>query len=93
MPGTERLEYEKEQGYYMCGINGCILAEHHSGMCVFPELSRQRSSREASPCATQTCVLNFVTALTTTVTSETKHTGPEHWLRRAKKKRLDSMKQ
>ena len=48
MPGTERLEYEKEQGYYMCGINGCILAERHTGVCVMPDLPVRQRSRASS---------------------------------------------
>ena len=38
-----RTEFEETHGYYACGVNGCILAESHCGLCVIPELSRVRS--------------------------------------------------
>ena len=38
-----RTEFEETHGYYACGVNGCILAERHCGVCVIPELSRVRS--------------------------------------------------
>ena len=36
------------KGYYPCGINGCILAEHHRGTCIFPELNSRQRSRSAA---------------------------------------------
>ena len=38
---TARQEFEIQNGYYACGINGCILAERHTGVCVMPELPNQ----------------------------------------------------
>ncbi|KOO35618.1 hypothetical protein Ctob_012307, partial [Chrysochromulina tobinii] len=35
-----------EGGYFMCGINGCILTEHHAGTCAIPFLERKRSRTE-----------------------------------------------
>lgn len=44
-----RGAFEREHGYYACGVNGCILAERHTGVCVMPELTRQRSVRGKEP--------------------------------------------
>ena len=50
-----RLALEDELGYLVCGINGCILPNQHSGDCIFPfpfTASRIRSaSAGAEPSA------------------------------------------
>jgi len=38
----------QQLGWNACGINGCILAEHHAGVCVFPDLRRTRRQHEQS---------------------------------------------
>ena len=38
----------QQLGWNVCGINGCILAEHHAGVCVFPDLRRTRRQHEQS---------------------------------------------
>ena len=45
---TARQEFEIQNGYYACGINGCILAERHTGVCVMPELPNQTRVRRSS---------------------------------------------
>ena len=40
-----RIKFE-EENYYICGINGCILRDHHQGACIFPDVgSRRRMTR------------------------------------------------
>ena len=40
-----------EPFFYKCGMMGCILEEHHSGLCVFPvpEARRRRISKSSEP--------------------------------------------
>ena len=49
-----------DNGYFMCGINGCILRDQHQGSCLFPDLgSRRRRSTsflEATSTAPQSLV-------------------------------------
>merc|ERR1719271_186386 len=62
---VDRRAFEAMHGYYVCGVAGCVLEEHHCGPCCIPEISRTRSSREAtageakSPVLTETdaCVM------------------------------------
>ena len=35
----------EQEGYYACGINGCILQERHCGTCIFPILERTSRAR------------------------------------------------
>ena len=41
---NERMQFEETLGYFPCGINGCILEEHHCGVCVMPDLPRRQRS-------------------------------------------------
>ena len=41
-------QFTSKVGYYVCGINGCILSEMHQGSCVFPE-TPQRRRASATP--------------------------------------------
>jgi hypothetical protein len=40
-----RIKFEEENDYYACGINGCILRDHHQGACIFPDMGSRRRSR------------------------------------------------
>ncbi len=45
-PVATLQQRETDDGYYACGINGCILAERHPGLCCFPLLpGRRRATR------------------------------------------------
>ena len=48
-----RVSFETEHGYYMCGVNGCVLEEHHRGACAIPVLGKRSRTvaSEAQPCA------------------------------------------
>ena len=46
MESPSRGSPPAEGGYFMCGINGCILTEHHAGTCAIPFLERKRSRTE-----------------------------------------------
>ena len=39
-----RIAFEEEHGYYVCGINGCLLEDSHSGPCAFPIVNPRRGS-------------------------------------------------
>ena len=43
-----RLALEDELGYLVCGINGCILPNQHTGDCIFPFTASRRSASAAS---------------------------------------------
>ena len=43
LAASDRLAFEAIHGYYMCGLNGCILRNFHKGPCCFPILERCRS--------------------------------------------------
>lgn len=46
-----RREFEEENGYYVCGVAGCVLEEYHAGECAisFQFAGRRRHPRPALP--------------------------------------------
>ena len=47
----ERLALERELGYCVCGINGCILPTRHAGDCIFQCFNASRRSASAASTA------------------------------------------
>jgi hypothetical protein len=55
---ADRIKFEQEEGYIVCGIHGCLLKDRHPGDCLFdlqPSKRRRRSSGSvATPMAAHT---------------------------------------
>ena len=47
------METEVSLGWNICGIHGCVLADRHTGDCVFSMLTGRRRAHAAAPAAEQ----------------------------------------
>ena len=45
----ERFALERELGYAVCGVNGCILPDRHAGACLFECTSQRRQRKPVLP--------------------------------------------